>query len=57
MNFECNPCVIFEGLSYHQEDKGIDPTIFVTIVVFGRTNKEVSLLKLKGHGDLSFSHF
>ena len=27
MNFECQPCGIFEGLSYHQEDEAIDPII------------------------------
>ena len=33
MNFECLPCGIFEGLSYHQEYEAIDPTIFVATVV------------------------
>ena len=28
INFECQPCGIFEGLSYHQEDEFIDPIIF-----------------------------
>ena len=28
MNFECQPCGIFEGLLYHQEDEVIDPIIF-----------------------------
>ena len=32
MNFECHPCGIFEGLSYHQEDEAIDTTIFVATV-------------------------
>ena len=32
MNFECQPCVIFEGLSYHQEDEVIDPTFFAATV-------------------------
>ena len=27
INFECQPCGIFEGLSYHQEDDVIDPII------------------------------
>ena len=28
INFECQPCGIFEGLSYHQEYEVIDPIIF-----------------------------
>ena len=28
INIECQSCGIFEGFSYHQEDKVIDPTIF-----------------------------
>ena len=28
MNFECHPCGIFEGLSYHQEDEVNDTIIF-----------------------------
>ena len=28
MNFECQPCGIFEGLSYHQEDEVNDTIIF-----------------------------
>ena len=28
MNFECQPCKIFYGLSHHQEDEVIDPIIF-----------------------------
>ena len=31
-NFECQPCGIFEGLSYHQEDEAIDPIIFADTV-------------------------
>ena len=27
INFECQPCGIFEGLSWHQEDEAIDPTM------------------------------
>ena len=26
MSFECQPCGIFEGLSYRQEDEAINPT-------------------------------
>ena len=32
MNFECQPCGIFEGLSYHKEDKVIDTIIFPATV-------------------------
>ena len=32
MNFECQSCRIFEGLSYHKEDEAIDPTIFADTV-------------------------
>ena len=43
MNFECQPCGIFEGLSYHQEDELIDPTIFADTVGSGyRIKKLVS---------------
>ena len=35
MDFECHPCGIFEGLSYHQVDEVIDPTIFVDTVGLG----------------------
>ena len=43
INFEYQPCGIFEGLSYHQEDEVINPTIFAATVVLGdRINKLVS---------------
>ena len=32
MNFEFQPCGIFEGLSYHQKDVVIDPIIFAATV-------------------------
>ena len=32
INFECQPCGIFEGLSYHQEDEVIDHIIFAATV-------------------------
>ena len=32
INFECRPCGIFEGFSYHQEDEVIDPIIFAATV-------------------------
>ena len=35
MNFECQPCGIFEGLSYHQEDEVIDSIIFAATVGLG----------------------
>ena len=35
INFECQPCGIFEGLSWHQEDEAIDPTIFAATVGLG----------------------
>ena len=35
MNFECQPCGIFEGLSYHQEDESIDPITFAATVGLG----------------------
>ena len=43
MNFECQPYGIFESLSYHQEDKVVDPIIFAaTVGLKNRTNKLVS---------------
>ena len=43
MNFQCQSCGMFEGLSYHQEDEVIDPIIFAATVGFGdRINKLVS---------------
>ena len=35
VNFECQPCWIFEGLSYHQEDEVVDPIYFVATVGLG----------------------
>ena len=38
--FECQPCGIFKGLSYHQEDELIDPIIFAaTVGLENRINK------------------
>ena len=45
MNFECQPCGIFEVLSYHQEDKSIDPTIFSDTVGLGDRIKKLVLSK------------
>ena len=41
MNFEYQPCEIFQGLSYHQEDKFIDPTISVANVGLGARIKKL----------------
>ena len=41
MNFECQPCGIFEGLSYHQEDEVIDPIIFADTVGLGNRIKKL----------------
>ena len=41
MNFECQPCGIFEGLSYHQEDKTIDTTIFAATIGLGDIKKKL----------------
>ena len=44
MNFECQPCRIFEGFSYHQEYEAIYLTTFVATVGLGdRIYKSVSL--------------
>ena len=43
MNFECHPCGIFEGLSYHQEDEAIDPTIFASTIGLVDTIKKLLL--------------
>ena len=43
INFECQPCGIFEGLSYHQEDEVIDPITFAaTAGLVNIINKLVS---------------
>ena len=41
MNFECKKCGIFEGLSYHQVDRGIDPNISVYTVGLGYIIKKL----------------
>ena len=41
MNFYCNPCGIFEILSYHQEDEAINPTIFAATIVFEERIKKL----------------
>ena len=43
MDFECQPCGIFEGFSYQKEDGVINPIIFAAIVgLVYRINKLVS---------------
>ena len=41
MDFECQPCGIFEGLSYHQENEAIDTTIFADTVGLGDRIKQL----------------
>ena len=41
MNFECQPCGIFEGLSYHQEDEAIEPIIFADTIGLGNRIKKL----------------
>ena len=41
INFECQPCGIFEGLSYHQEYEVIDPIIFTANVGLGNRIKKL----------------
>ena len=41
MNFECQLCGIFEGFSYHKEDKSIDTTIFAATVEIGDIIKKL----------------
>ena len=41
MNFECQPCGIFEGFSYHHEDEAIDPIIFAATVGLGSRIKKL----------------
>ena len=43
MNLECQPCGIFECLSFHQADKDIEPIIFVaTVGLVNRIKKLIS---------------
>ena len=41
MNFECRPCGIFGGFSYHQEYESIDPTIFAATIGLGYIIKKL----------------
>ena len=47
INFECQPCGIFEGLSYHQEDEVIDPTIFAATIGLGDRIKKLTTKKMR----------
>ena len=40
-NFKCQPCEIFEGLSYHHEDEVIDPIIFAATAGLGTRIKKL----------------
>ena len=41
INFECQPCGIFEALSYHQEDEFMDHIIFAANVGLGNRIKKL----------------
>ena len=41
INFECQPCEIFEVLSHHQEDEVIDPIIFAATIGLGEIIKKL----------------
>ena len=41
INFECQPCGIFEGLSYHNKDEVIDPVIFAATAGLGNRIKKL----------------
>ena len=41
MNFEYQPCGIFEGLLYHQEDEAIGTNIFAATVGLGHIIKKL----------------
>ena len=48
VNFECQSCGIFEGLSYHQDDEVIDPNIFAATVGLGNIIKKLFSSKFMG---------
>ena len=48
MNFQCQPCGIFDGLSYHQEDEVIDPIIFVATIELGNIIKKLTSSNFMG---------
>ena len=41
INFQCQPCGIFEGLSYHNGDEVIDPIIFAATEGLGNIIKKL----------------
>ena len=48
MSFECQPCGIFEGLSYHQEDEVIYTIIFAANIGLGNRIKFLISSKFMG---------
>ena len=48
INVECQPCGIFEGLSYHHEDEFIDPIIFAATAGLGNRIKKLVSSNLMG---------
>ena len=48
MNYECNPCGTFEGLSYHQEDEAIDLNIFANTLGLGDIIKKLDSSNFMG---------
>ena len=48
MKFQYQPCGIFEGFSYHQEDEAIYPNIFADNVGLGEIIKKLFLSKFMG---------
>ena len=48
MNFVCQPCRTFEGISHHQEDKIIAPTAFADSVGLGYRIKKLVSSKFMG---------
>ena len=56
INFECQPCGIFEGLSYRQEDEVIDTIIFAATVGLGDRIKELVSSNFMGMMSSFLSH-
>ena len=56
MEFEYQPCEIFEGLLYPQKVEYIDPTTFEKIYRVKRHNREVLSVKIYRHDERSSSH-
>ena len=53
ISFECQPCGIFEGLSYHHEDEVIDPIIFAATAGLGNRIKKLVSSNFMGMAILS----